>query len=1060
MNIPLSGKSFGVFLAICVLVGFCSDAPAQTCTDYSTLLHWLTSNDTPGTALAVAAKDNHLFVADGAAGLQIINVTDPAFPVTVHTVSATADARDVVTNGNLAFVAAGNSGLQIVDISDPGSAFILGSADASGFASGVFVQDDLAFVAVQDSGLRIFDVTDPTAPLLLDSVDTSAGSHGVCHGIWKSRPYAFVADGTTGIQIIHTGYPTAAEVVDVTNTPGNARNVIYKDELLFVADGSQGVTVLSLAPKYFPEAYWLFSGNGFDLIGGHPATLVGSAQYVEFIEEVGEQEITIKGLFTNDSSGHAEFAPPIDKIFIGRISFRFKLDALFGPDSTFTQSLDILTSNRPGINAGDFRVGLDPVDGTMVFSQDDPQTGASAELRTELTNWDADVWYTVKINWDDQGRDTRVSWFDQFGSYFDSQADDFASPCFSADTLGNLIGSRGADAPPVGLILDWLKIEDSHPQGTVKLDLRLDGYAQDLVFRDNQALVALEYGDLQVVDFTVPLVPAIVGSVDTPTHTHGLTVTPDHVYVVDRDLGLQVIAAATLTSPKPLGILDTPGSAYGVAVSGNMAFVADREFGLQLVDITSPAAPFLVTRVETAGNTMDVALAGTHAYVAEAEFSQNAEKSLLDAVFPKATAPLGKAGRYSGLEIIDVSNPSAPTVTGLVETPGFALDVEVAGNYAFVADFEGLVVVDITDPAAPFITASLTTQGKARDLAISGGYAFVADLVGLQVIDISNPAAPQLTGSFPTPGSAYGVAVAGNTAYVADIVSGLIIFDVTDPSNPLQLGTVATQGGAYDVEVRGNFAYVADGYNTDFSILQIVDVSVPGAPFLIGGVDTPGSVYSLALEGDHAFVTDGGLGLQIFQLQCDLPALANPRDFTLTHENGKVTFAWNPAPAGGSETFRLVGTKGGAEWEIPFALDETGHFSASDPDVNDHAGETVVYSLYYLEAGDTWAIIATEEVRFEAPRIITRLLGAHPNPFNPHTTVSFSVERSLRVKIRVFDLAGRLVSALVDRVYEPGYHKATWNGKNGSGGDVSSGIYFLRMEAGNLAEVKKITLVR
>ncbi len=1053
MNIPLSGKSFGVFLAICVLVGFCSDAPAQTCTDYSTLMHWITSSDTPGTALAVAAKDDHLFVADGAAGLQVINVVDPDFPVTVHTVSAAADARDVVISGNLAFVAAGDSGLQIVDITDPGSAFILGSADASGFASGVFVQDGLAFVAVQDFGLRIFDVTDPAAPLLLDSVDTSGSPFGVGHGIWESRPYAFVAGGNPGIQIIFTGVPAAAGLVDVANTPGFAKNVVFRDDLLYIADGSQGVSVLSFTPQMVTEAFWQFSGNGDEFTDRRPATLVGTAQFVE-------EGFAFKALFTNDSSGHAEFAPPIYEILIGRISFRFKLDDTFGPDPNSTGSLDILTSDRPGINTGDFRVGLDPVDGTMVFSQDDPLTGATSDLRTNKSSWKTDVWHTVRITWDYEGRDIRIDWADGLIGLSDSRADTFVSTCFSADAVDNFMGSRTVEAPVMGLFLDWLKIEDTHPKGTVIRNIRLDGYAQDLVFRDDHAFVALEYGDLPVIDFTLPLSPVVVGSVDTPTHSHGVAVTPDHVYLADRDAGVQVIAAVTPVSPEPLGILDTPGSAYGVAVAGNMAFVADREFGLQVVDITSPAAPVFVTRVETAGNTMDVALAGAHAYVAEAVFSQNAEKSFLDAVFPKATAPLGKAGRYSGLEIVDVSNPSAPTVTGLVETPGFALDVEVVGNYAFVADFDGLVVVDITDPAAPFITASLATQGKARDLAISGGYAFVADLVGLQVIDISNPAAPQLTSSFPTPGSAYGVAVAGNTAYVADIVSGLIIFDVTDPSNPLQLGTVATQGGAYDVEVLGNFAYVADGYNTDFSILQIVDVSVPGAPFLVGGVDTPGSVYSLALEGGHAFVTDGGLGLQIFQLQCDLPALANPRDFTLTHENGKVTFAWNPAPAGGSETFRLVGTKGGAEWEIPFALDETGHFSASDPEVNDHTGETVVYSLYYLEAGDTWAIIATEEVRFEAPRIITRLLGAHPNPFNPHTTVSFSVERSQRVKIRVFDLAGRLVSDLVDRVYEPGYHKATWNGKNGSGGDVSSGIYFLRMEADDLAEVKKITLVR
>ena len=126
----------------------------------------------------------------------------------------------------------------------------------------------------------------------------------------------------------------------------------------------------------------------------------------------------------------------------------------------------------------------------------------------------------------------------------------------------------------------------------------------------------------------------------------------------------------------------------------------------------------------------------------------------------------------------------------------------------------------------------------------------------------------------------------------------------------------------------------------------------------------------------------------------------------------------------------------------------------------EHSGETVVYSLSYLDSGFIWKVIATEEVHFEAPRITTGLQGIHPNPFNPRTTVSFSVGRPQRVKIRVYDVAGRLVTGLVDQVYDTGHHSADWLGKNTSGGDASSGIYFLRMETENYTKVQKITLVR
>ena len=217
----------------------------------------------------------------------------------------------------------------------------------------------------------------------------------------------------------------------------------------------------------------------------------------------------------------------------------------------------------------------------------------------------------------------------------------------------------------------------------------------------------------------------------------------------------------------------------------------------------------------------------------------------------------------SGLQIMDISNPAAPLLIGNFITPGQAWDVAVAGDLAFVADGPaGLTIVDITDPAAPSLVASYPTPGYARGVAVAGDLAFVADEAsGLQIIDISNPAAPSLVGNFDT-GVAVGVTVAGDLAFVADSTSGLQIVDITNPAAPSLVGTYDTPGSAIGVAVAGDLAFVAD----QTSGLQIVDISNPAAPSLIGSYDTPGNAQGVVVAGDRAFVADNTSGLQIVDI--------------------------------------------------------------------------------------------------------------------------------------------------------------------------------------------------
>ncbi len=84
----------------------------------------------------------------------------------------------------------------------------------------------------------------------------------------------------------------------------------------------------------------------------------------------------------------------------------------------------------------------------------------------------------------------------------------------------------------------------------------------------------------------------------------------------------------------------------------------------------------------------------------------------------------------------------------------------------------------------------------------------------------------------------------------------------------------------------------------------------------------------------------------------------------------------------------------------------------------------------------------------------------YPNPFNPATTIRFGLSEQARVRLRIYDVSGRLVRTLVDGVRGEGEHSERWNGTDHAGRAVASGVYFYCLEAGSFKETKKMVLLR
>jgi hypothetical protein len=89
------------------------------------------------------------------------------------------------------------------------------------------------------------------------------------------------------------------------------------------------------------------------------------------------------------------------------------------------------------------------------------------------------------------------------------------------------------------------------------------------------------------------------------------------------------------------------------------------------------------------------------------------------------------------------------------------------------------------------------------------------------------------------------------------------------------------------------------------------------------------------------------------------------------------------------------------------------------------------------------------------------LYNNYPNPFNPSTTISWQMPEGSLVTLKVYDILGNEVASLVNGFQKAGVHSITFNTQNAAGSrNLSSGVYFYRLSAGNFVSTKKMVLVK
>lgn len=106
----------------------------------------------------------------------------------------------------------------------------------------------------------------------------------------------------------------------------------------------------------------------------------------------------------------------------------------------------------------------------------------------------------------------------------------------------------------------------------------------------------------------------------------------------------------------------------------------------------------------------------------------------------------------------------------------------------------------------------------------------------------------------------------------------------------------------------------------------------------------------------------------------------------------------------------------------------------------------------------TFSFIMTS-VGDESKPVPFGLYGNFPNPFNPHTRISYSIDQGSDVVVRIYNALGQQVRTMFEGYRDPGFFSAVWDGRDDSGRGCSAGVYLYRLTAGNHSAVAKMLMV-
>lgn len=498
----------------------------------------------------------------------------------------------------------------------------------------------------------------------------------------------------------------------------------------------------------------------------------------------------------------------------------------------------------------------------------------------------------------------------------------------------------------------------------------------------------------------------------------------------------------TLSGPD----LGGTGRTRRVAWSAGYAYVADYTGGL---------------RIYRAGGA-DSSLVGALAF--------GPNTPVVDVALDAAHGRAYLAAGTQGLQIVDVSNPAAPSLLGSLALPGLASAVAVVDSSLVVVGRRGNVGAGVTfvDVTAPSLPAARGQMGNPvvdpRALAVKDTVAYVADAsVGLLSIGFGNPDAPTLIGTFSGV-PARDLDRSGDLLLIA-ASSGLQVVDIFRAASPVLASQVVVpplQGVAHS----GNSAVLFAG---DQGAL-VVDLANPSSPQLRGPIGVAGSSRDGAWIGDTLLIATG-LVLERYGVS---PVATTVPALTVQYDAGLVTpradIQWSAVSLPGLVGLNLYrdlmpvqpGTTDPTGTRINDALLPANATGTTDGSLA--PGATYRYRLEAFFADGSETKVAEGSLFVPSTGDVGR---AYPNPYTPRTglllTIPFRVIAGTggSIDVTVHDVSGRLVyRTAVAAPAGGGFGSVSWDGRDARGHAAATGVYFVRIQGLGIDDARQIVLVR
>ncbi len=566
----------------------------------------------------------------------------------------------------------------------------------------------------------------------------------------------------------------------------------------------------------------------------------------------------------------------------------------------------------------------------------------------------------------------------------------------------------------------------------------IPGYSHDVAVYGNHAYVTklIPSDDIAILDIEDPTAPVVIAGLPIPEQSLECLVADSHLYVAAGDAGLRVYSLAVPELPEQVGdlLLDLFAPTQNIEIVGTTLFATGSYYSMYVIDISVPSSATVLSILETGHHSTDVSASADYCFISE---------------------------RAYGVHSYDVNPGVFPEILASASTPWYPLDIESVGTTAYVIASHGLMILDVTGPGTYDELAALS-MGPAvaheGNIVVNDGFAYTTsgsfggdpDSVWVRVLDVADPGDPVLRGEAKFYANyIYDIDYANGHLFVANSWNTRII-DVNDPDNPLVVGSIS--GIANEIDIHGELLFAARRSGG----LGIYDITTPAAPVLVGSYEAS-QATGVLVDVQLVYLTTVDEGLILIDTwnpadpmlitYMDAPRFMNKLikfgDNLYAHDNGYMTIY----AVHNSSQLTFLGAVS--------APDDIGGF-AGFPDFIVGASGNSGLSFFAYQCDEVTAVPGTPAETQFGPE-----LAAWPNPFNPHTTLSFSLPAAGNISLDLFDVSGRLVRHLAGGAYSAGEHFTVWQGLDDAGKPVASGVYFSRLSLEDGAVTGgKLVLVR